>query len=153
NPIFRIKDALHYTDKMIIKTMLVRSRSEWCEFLSNLPVLEFLFFSEALNKLKLKTRPGAGVDLRLVGSKELVLYNAHRCHLQIGQPQHLVLQLSQYPPIELRKFRSYHDQVDVRNCIELWKISRVYQAKFVIPEEFELVKAYVGKIKWLKSTQ
>src|SRR5262249_8431048 len=106
NPIFRIKDALHYTDKMIIKTTHVRSRSEWREFLSNLSVLEFLFFSEALTKLKLKTRPCAGVDLRLVGSKELILYNAHHCYLQIGQPRHLVPQLSHYLSIELRKFGS-----------------------------------------------
>src|SRR5262249_17627767 len=153
NPIFQIKDALHYTDKMIIKTTHVRSRSEWREFLSNLPVLEFLFFSEALAKLKLKTRPCAGVELCLVGSKELVMYNAHRCHLEIGQPRHLIPQLSHYPPIELRSFESYHDQVDVRTCLGLWKIGRAYEAKLVIPEEFELVKAYVGWIKQLKFTE
>src|SRR5262249_58041701 len=153
NPIFRIKDALHYTDKMVIKTTHVRSRSEWRKFLNNLPVLEFLFFSEALIKLKFKTRPCAGVDLRLVGSKELVLYNAHRCHLQIGQPRHLVPLLSHYPPIEPRKFRSYQDQVEVRTCIELWKVDHVYQAKFVIPEEFELVRAYVDWIKQLKTSK
>src|SRR5262249_36802663 len=119
NPIFRIKDALHYTDRMIIKTTHVRSQSEWREFLNNLPVLEFLFFSEALTKLKFKTKPCAGVDLHLVGNKELILYNAHRYHLQIRQPRHLVPQLSHYPPIELRVFRSYHDQVGVRTCIEL----------------------------------
>src|SRR5262249_4413954 len=106
-----------------------------------------------LTKLRLKTRPCAGVDLRLVGSKEFVLYNAHRCHLQIGQPRHLVPQLSHYPPIESRKFGSYQDQVEVRTCIELWKISRVHQEKLVIPEEFELVKAYVGWIKHLKSSK
>src|SRR5262249_55932169 len=63
NPIFRIKDALHYIDKMVIKTLHVRSRREWREFLSNLPVLEFLFFSDALIKLKFRTKPCAGVDL------------------------------------------------------------------------------------------
>jgi len=109
SPIYKIKDTLHYIDTMVIKTLHVRTRTEWCKFLVRLPCSKFIFSSEVLVELKLKTRLGQGVDLHLVGSKELVLYNAHRCYLQIGQPYHGIPQLSHYPPIELRKFGTYHD--------------------------------------------
>src|SRR5262249_36563130 len=68
-PIFRVRDALHYTDSMIIKTLRVRGRSEWREFLNDLPRANFVFSSEALDKLRLRVRLGQGVELRLVGGK------------------------------------------------------------------------------------
>src|SRR5262249_15545918 len=106
-PIFRIRDALHFTDSMIIKTLHVRGRSEWREFLNDMPRAKFVFSSEALNQLKLRVRLGQGVELRLVGGKELILYNAHRCFLQIGQPRHAIPTLSHYAAIEPRMFGTY----------------------------------------------
>src|SRR5262249_51368433 len=131
------------SNSMIFKTLHVHGRSGWCKFLQDLPCAKFVFSSEALDKLRLKVRPSQGVDLHLVGSKELVLYNAHRCHLQIGQPRHQIPSLSHYPPIELRVFGTYHDQVDVRTCLELWKISCVHESKLMIIKDFELVATYI----------
>jgi len=79
--IFRIRDALHYFDKMAINTLHLHTLIDWRRFLVYLPRSKFIFSSKALVEFKLKTRPGQGVDLRLVGSKDLVLYNAHRCYL------------------------------------------------------------------------
>jgi len=51
--------------------------------------------------------------------------------------------LSHYPPIELRRFGTYHDQMDVRTCLELWKTSYINKAKLAFAEEdHELTKAY-----------
>src|SRR5262249_19129755 len=52
-PIFRIKDALHYSDKMAIKTLHVHNRTEWRRFLASLPCSEFIFSSEVLAELKI----------------------------------------------------------------------------------------------------
>src|SRR5262249_40079912 len=106
-PIFRVRDALHYTNSMIIKTLRVRVGSEWREFLEDLPRVKFVFSSEALDNLRLKVRPGPGVELRLVDGKELVLYNPHRCFLQLGQPRHMIPTLSHYAPIESRMLGTY----------------------------------------------
>src|SRR5262249_28229859 len=140
-PIFRVRDALHYTDSMIIKTLRVRGRSEWREFLNDLPRAKFIFSSEALDRLKLRMRPGPGVELRLVGGKELVLYNPHRCFLQLGQPRHTIPALSHYTPIEPRIFGTYQDQVNVRSCLATWEIGALHQSKLMIDEECELVAA------------
>src|SRR5262249_45711397 len=100
SPIFRIKDALHYSDKMAIKTLYMRNQTDWRRFLARLPYSEFIFSSEALAELKIKIKPKQGIDLRLVGSKELGLYNAHRFYLQIRRPRHKIPQFSYYPPIK-----------------------------------------------------
>src|SRR5262249_5193767 len=46
-PIFRIRNVLHYSDKMAIKTLHVHNRTEWHRFLTSLPRSEFTFSSEA----------------------------------------------------------------------------------------------------------
>src|SRR5262249_17887704 len=95
-PIYAIKDMLHYSKTMVIKALKLSSQADWRRFFVYLPRADFTFSSEALVRLQLKTRPCQGVDLRLVGSDELVLYNAHRCYLQLGQPRHAIPQLSHY---------------------------------------------------------
>uniref|UniRef100_A0A1D1ZD79 Serine/threonine-protein phosphatase 7 long form n=1 Tax=Anthurium amnicola TaxID=1678845 RepID=A0A1D1ZD79_9ARAE len=151
SPIFRLEYALHCSDQMIIKTPNIRTRDQWRSFINKLLPRDFFLSSKALPKLK--TRPYAGIDLRLVGSKELVLYNAHRCHLQLQQPRHMVPPLSHYQPIELRIFESYHDQVDVRTCLELWKINDAQATDAEMEEDKELVKAYTARVQQLKSLQ
>src|SRR5262249_5173911 len=107
------------------KTLKLGSQADWRKFFVYLSRADFIFSSEALTRLQLKTRPCQGVDLCLVGSSELMLYNAHRCYLQLGQPRHVISQLSHYQPIESRSFNTYYDQVTVRSCLELWKISKL----------------------------
>src|SRR5262249_18625316 len=104
---------------MVIKTLKLHTRPDWRKFFVRLSRADFIFSSEALSRLRLKTRPCQGVDLHLVGSSEFVLYNAHRCYLQLGQPRHMIPQLSHHIPIESRIFSTYFDQVSVRSYLEL----------------------------------
>jgi len=107
--IFRIRNALHFSESMLVRTLKLHSREDWHKFFVYLPYCDFTFSSEVLATLELKSRPRQGVDLHLVCSKELVLYNAHRCYLQLGQPRQAIPQLSHHQPIELRNFNTCYD--------------------------------------------
>src|SRR5262249_23955439 len=112
---------------------------------------EFTFSSGATADIQFKTRPGQGVDLQLIGSKELVLYNAHRCCLHIGQPRHETPQLSHHPSIKQRSMGTDQDQVEVRSALQLWKIgcSNQLEEAFV-DEDIDLMRAYAHKIQKLR---
>src|SRR5262249_23350715 len=61
--IYKIKDVLHFSEMMSIKTLHLRIWSERRSYLTYLPCSEFTFSSKALVSLTLKSRPCQGVDL------------------------------------------------------------------------------------------
>ena len=67
------------------------------------------------------------VEHRLIGSTELILYNAHRCFLQIGEDRSKEFpEVSHLPPITLRDLK---DGIEVLTILGLWAlgpVSKVY---------------------------
>uniref|UniRef100_A0A1D1ZDA0 Threonine--tRNA ligase n=1 Tax=Anthurium amnicola TaxID=1678845 RepID=A0A1D1ZDA0_9ARAE len=150
--IYVVRHTLHFTKRMVVKTRKLRSLEDWCRFFVYLPRATFVFSSEVLIKLEWKSRLCQGVDLRLIGSNKLVLYSAHRCYLQIGQPRQAIPSLSHHLPIELRALGTCHDQVEVRTRLALWKISHISKVTMnFVKENQELLKKYVFWLRRLRS--
>ena len=69
----------------------------------------------------IRVRLGHHIDHRLIKSTELVLYNAHRCFLQIGEDRSKEFpKVSHLLPITLRNL---HDDVEVLTILGLWALT------------------------------
>ncbi|MQL73073.1 hypothetical protein Taro_005406 [Colocasia esculenta] len=62
----------------------LKTRADWREYLSDMPEDMFNFNPAPFPNRDLRSRLAPGVDLRLIGASELVLYNAHRCLPELG---------------------------------------------------------------------
>ncbi|MQM16977.1 hypothetical protein Taro_049941 [Colocasia esculenta] len=65
---------------------------------------------------------GLGLDLQLVENMAMVLYNPHRCYLQVGKPQTKLLQPSHLPPMKVRRLRDPEDEQAVRSVLVMWHV-------------------------------
>ena len=72
------------------------------------------------------------MDHQLVGSMELVLYNAHRCLLQIGEDRSKEFsELSHLSPIILRELK---DGTYALTALGLWALSLVLKVQVKVEE-------------------
>ena len=74
-----------------------------------------------------RVRLGWFVEHKLIGSTKLVLYNAHRCFLQIGEDHSKEFpEVSHLPPIVLRDLK---DGPEARTTLGLWALSPVLKVQ------------------------
>ena len=77
-----------------------------------------------------RVRLGHRVDHQLIGSTELVLYNAHRCFLQIGEDRSKEFsKVSHLPPITMRNL---HEETEVLTILGLWALSPLLKVKIKV---------------------
>ena len=86
------------------------------------------------------------VEHRLIGSTELVLYNAHRCLLQIGEDRSKEFpEVSHLPPITLRDLK---DGTKALTILGLWALGLVLKVQVKVEEsKFD----YVLRLQSLRS--
>ena len=73
------------------------------------------------------------MEHRLIGSTELVLYNAHRCLLQIGEDRSKeFLEVSHLPPITLRDLK---DGTEALTILGLWALGPVLKVQVKVEEK------------------
>ena len=83
------------------------------------------------NKL-VQVRFGRFVEHRLIGSTELVMYNAHRCFLQIGEDRSKEFsKVSHLPPIVLRDLK---DGAEALTALGLWALSPILKVQVKVEE-------------------
>ena len=85
------------------------------------------------------------MDHRLVGSTKLVLYNTHRCLLQIGEDRSKEFsEVSHLPPITLRDWK---DGTEVLTILGLWALGPISKVHVKVEEnKFD----YVLKLQSLR---
>ena len=72
------------------------------------------------------------VEHRLIGSTELVMYNAHRCFLQIGEDHSKEFsKVSHLPPIVLRDLK---DGAEALTTLGLWALSPILKVQVKVEE-------------------
>ena len=77
-------------------------------------------------------RLGRFVEHRLIGSTELVLYNAHRCLLQIGEDHSKEFpEVSHLPPIVLRDLK---DGTKALTTLGLWALGPILKVQVKVEE-------------------
>ena len=88
---------------------------------------------------------GRFVEHRLIGSTELILYNVHRCFLQIGEDRSKEFpKVSHLPSIVLRDLK---DGAEALTTLGLWALSSILKVKVKVEERmFE----YVLKLQCLR---
>ena len=78
-------------------------------------------------------RLGRFVEHRLIGSTELVMYNAHRCFLQIGEDRSKEFPgVSHLPPIVSRDLK---DGAEALTALGLWMLSPVLKVQVKVEEK------------------
>ena len=73
------------------------------------------------------------MEYRLIGSTELILYNAHRCLLQIGEDRSKEFpKVSHLPPIVLRDLK---DGIEALTALGLWALGPILKVQVKIEEK------------------
>ena len=118
---FIFKSLIGLNGEVVAPLSHLKTRSDWRDFFEVLSSKHFLFVSGYLEGKSVRVRLGHHVDHWLIGSTKLVLYNAHRCFLHIGEDQSKEFpKISHLPPITLRDLR---DDTKVLTILELWALS------------------------------
>ena len=72
------------------------------------------------------------MEHRLIGSTELVLYNAHRCLSQIGEDRSKEFsEVSHLPPIVLRDLK---DRIEALTILGLWALGPILKVQVKVEE-------------------
>ena len=80
-----------------------------------------------------RVRLGRFMEHRLIGSTELVLYNAHRCLLQIDEDRSKeFFEVSHLPPIVLRDLK---DGTEALTILGLWALSPILKVQVKVEEK------------------
>ena len=81
----------------------------------------------------MRVRLGRFVEHRLIGSTEFVLYNAHRCLLQIGEDRSKEFpEVSHLSPIILRDLK---DGTEALTVLGLWALGPILKVQVKIEEK------------------
>ena len=79
-----------------------------------------------------RVRLGRFVEHRLIGSTELVMYNAHQCYLQIGEDRSKEFPgVSHLPPIVSRDLK---DGAEALTVLGLWALSLILKVQVKVEE-------------------
>ena len=79
-----------------------------------------------------RVRLGRFMEHRLIGSTEMVMYNAHRCFLQISEDRSKEFPgVSHLPPIVLRDLK---DGAEALTALGLWMLSHVLKVQIKVEE-------------------
>ena len=111
----------------------LKTRSDWREFFKTMSSRYFLFVPYFMENKAVRVRLGRFVDDRLIGSIELVLYNAHRCFLQIGEDRSKEFpEVSHLPPITLKDLK---DGTEVLTILGFWALSLILKVQVKVEEK------------------
>ncbi|MQM19294.1 hypothetical protein Taro_052295 [Colocasia esculenta] len=100
----------------------LKTRIDWHDHLQSMPQNAFTCIPKPLLTKDLQTRLAPGVEIRLIGATEFMLYNAHRYFSQLGLPSHIFEGPSHLPSIMKRELRTNGDGEEIDKIKALWKI-------------------------------
>ena len=101
----------------------LKTRADWRDFFKDMQSHHFLFIPCYMENKMVRVDLGRFVEHRLIGSTEMVMYNTHRCFLQIGEDRSKeFLEVSHLPPIILRDLK---DGAEVLTALGLWALSLI----------------------------
>ena len=160
---FRMGDALtdsrifQTSTEFLFKTLIglktayaplahLKTRADWRDFFKDMQSRHFLFIPCYMENKMVQVRLGRFVEHRLIGSTELVMYNAHRCFLQIGENRSKEFPgVSHLPPIVSRDLK---DGAEALTALGLWMLSPVLKVQVKVEERtFD----YVLRLQCLRS--
>ena len=67
----------------------LKTRADWRTYLNDLTVEDFIFTPLMLKGTRFRIRDSKDHELWLMSPSHLVLYQSHRCHLQVGLPRQI----------------------------------------------------------------
>ena len=118
---------------MITPLSYLKTQSDWQDFFEVISSKHFLFVPKYLDGKLVRVQLGHHVDHRLIESTELVLYNAHKCFLQIGETySKKFLDVSHLPPIILRNL---NEDTEVLTILGLSALSPSLKVKVKVESE------------------
>ena len=143
---FIFKSLVNLSGEVVAPLSYLKTQSDWRDFFEVVSSKYFLFVPKYLEGKLVRVRLGYHVDHRLIGSTELVLYNAHRCFLQIREDQFKEFpEVSHLPPITLRNL---HKDVEVLTILGLWALSPSLRVEVKVESEKH---NYILKLQSLRS--
>ena len=110
----------------------LKTRVDWRDFFKAMPSRHFLFVPYYMENKTVRVHLGRFVEHRLIGSIELVLYNAHRCLLQIGEDRSKEFpEVSHLHPIILRDLK---DGIEALTILGLWALGPILKVQVKVEE-------------------
>ena len=104
----------------------LKTRSDWQDFFKTMLSQHFLFVPCYMENKAVRVRLGQFVEHRLIGSTELILYNAHMCLLQIGEDHSKEFpEVSHLPPIVLRDLKDGTEALTILGLLVLGPVLKV----------------------------
>ena len=136
--IFQTSTAFLFKSLIGLKTAYaplahLKTRADWREFFKTMLSRYFLFVPCYMENKLVRVQLGRFMEHRLIGSIELVLYNAHRCLLQIGEDHSKEFpEVSHLPPIVLRDLK---DGTEALTALGLWALGSILKVQVKIEEK------------------
>ena len=123
----------------------LKTRADWRDFFKDMQSRHFLFVPCYMENKMVRVRLGRFVEHRLIRSTEVVMYNAHRCFLQIGEDHSKEFpEVSHLPPIVSRDLK---DGAEALTALGLWMLSPVLKVQVKVEEK---MFDYVLKLQCLR---
>ena len=135
--IFQTSTAFLFKSLIGLKTAYaplahLKTRAVWRDFFKIMPSRHFLFMPCYMENKLVRVRLGRFVEHRLIESTELVLYNAHRCLLQIGEDRSKEFhEVSHLPPIVMRDLK---DGTEALIALGLWALGPILKVQVKVEE-------------------
>ena len=98
----------------------LKTRTDWRNYLNSLKVEDFVFTLLMLKGTRFRIRDSKDHELWLMSPSHLVLYQSHRCHLQVRLPRQIP-----FPNLKNKLIEELHGTVE-DNAAVLKRLSKIW---------------------------